>query len=145
MNILIVYETQTGTTQYVAEVMQRELSSLSHQVKLHSIRYDGNSPDLSQADLVIFGGPTYDDGLLEKTLREFIQQFHPQLAEKKVAVFGLGNRSYPQFCKAADILEAWVVQSGGKCLVPSLRVDGWPNHLQQVQEWCQLVIQQTKS
>ncbi len=135
MNIKIVYETQNGTTQYVAETILHQLQAAGHQVYLHSIKYDGAQPNLDGMDLILVGAPTYDDGKLEKTMLEFIQSFQVDFTNRKVAVFGLGNSTYPLFCRAADILEEWVRSKGGAPLVSTLRVDGFPDELQPIIEW----------
>ena len=135
MNIKIVFETQTGTTQYVAEVIRDNLQAAGHTVALHSVKYDGLQPSLEDFDVVLFGGPTYDDGKLEKNLREFITEYQPDLSNYKVAVFGLGNRTYPQFCVSANILEDWVKERGGVPVTEALRVDGFPDHLEKIKEY----------
>lgn len=137
MKIKIIYETMAGTTQYVAEILQRELTELGHQVTLHSLKYQGLAPDLTNLDLVLIGAPTYDDGLLEVTMRGWIKEFHPSFANLKLAVFGLGNRTYPQFCKAADLLEEWVKTNNGQLIIESLRIDHFPDDVQPIVEWAQ--------
>lgn len=141
MNIKIIYETETGTTQYVAEVIKDQLEVAGHTVHLHTIKYDGQQPSLEGIDMLLFGGPTYDDGKLEKTLREFITLFQPNLAPYKVAVFGLGNRNYPQFCVSADILEDWVRQRGGNPLVAPLRVDAFPDDTSEIETFVKSLLQ----
>lgn len=140
MHIKIIYETQTGTTQYVVEVIRDQLQAAGHQVHLHTIKYDGMQPSLEGMDAVLFGGPTYDDGKLEKTLRELIAHFQPNLTPYKVAVFGLGNRNYPQFCTSADILEDWVRACGGTPLVAPLRVDAFPDDLTEITSYVRSLL-----
>jgi|SRR5579859_1851003 len=135
MNIKIIYETQNGNTQYVAEVMQKILTQHGHEVSLHSPKYNGLQPDLTNTQALLFGAPTYDDGYLEKTMRDFITQFNPDLSQHKVAVFGLGNRIYPQFCKSADFLEEWVKKNNGVPVVSSLRIDNFPDDLSPIEQW----------
>lgn len=138
MKVLIVYETQTGTTQYVAELMQTKLQSLGHEVDLHTIRYQGQ-PDFSKYQLILFGAPTYDDGKIEQGMRVFIAKSKEDFSKYKVAVFGLGNSTYPQFCVAADVLVEWVTKQQGQVLVPPLRVDGFPDDTQPIDDWAQSV------
>ncbi len=135
MKILIVFETQNGTAQYVAEVMQKQLNDLGHQVMLHSIKAKGMKPDISGFDVVLYGAPTYDDGLLEQTMRNYITQDHPDLSQKKVAVFGLGNSFYPQFCYAAPILAEWVKENKGTLLLEPLKIDAFPDNLEPITSW----------
>ena|SRR5579859_1511338 len=135
MNIKIIYETQNGNTQYVAEVMQKQLAQIGHSVALHSAKYSGFQPDLANTQALLFGAPTYDDGYLEKTMRDMIAQFNPDLSNFKTAIFGLGNRIYPQFCKSADVLEEWVKKNNGTPAVSSLRIDNFPDDLTPIQQW----------
>jgi flavodoxin len=135
MKIKIIYETQTGTTQYVAEVMQKKFATLGHQADLHSVRYNGSTPELEGYDAVLFGAPTYEDGKLETAMRVFITRFSTDLSKYKVAVFGLGNTTFPQFCVSAKILEEWVVQNKGVPSIPALKVDGFPDNVKPIEEW----------
>jgi flavodoxin len=45
---------------------------------------------------------------------------------KKFAVFGLGDANYMRFCAAADHLEHFVKEAEGRQLIPSLRIDSFP-------------------
>jgi flavodoxin I len=140
MKVKIIYETQNGTTQYVAEVMQKKLQSLGHQTDLHSIRYDGQNPVLEGYDVVLFGAPTYDDGKLETAMRVFITKYTADLSKYKVGVFGLGNSSYPQFCLAADFLEEWVLKNNAKLNIPTLRIDGFPDKVEFIEQWVEQFV-----
>jgi len=141
MNILIVFETQNGTTQYVAEVMEKQLQDAGHKVNLHSIRSKGMKPDLTGVDVVLYGAPTYDDGLLEQTMRNYISQDNPDLSQKKVAVFGLGNKFYPQFCYSAKFLAEWVEKNHGVLMVENLMLDAFPDNLEPVHSWVEQILQ----
>jgi flavorubredoxin len=55
MKVVIVYETLTGTTQYVAEVMKDTLVEHGHTVDLHSVRYQGLEPKILDYDVILFG------------------------------------------------------------------------------------------
>lgn len=135
MQIKIIYETQTGTTQYVAEQMQEMLQQGGHSVELHSIRAKGNEPNFNGMDLLIFGAPTYEDGKIETAMKVFITRCKADLSKSKVAVFGLGNSSFPKFCTSAAILEEWVKERGGSLVIPPLKVDGFPDDLSPIQKW----------
>jgi flavodoxin I len=135
MKVVIVYETLTGTTQYVAEVMKDTLVEHGHTVDLHSVRYQGLEPKILDYDVILFGAPTYEDGKLEQGMRNFIARCKENLAAKKVAVFGLGNSTYPQFCVSAQILEDWVIKQSGTPLIPTLKVDGFPDDISPITTW----------
>jgi flavodoxin I len=140
MNIKIIYETQTGTTQYVAEVMEDTLKTAGHTVTLHSVRYQGNKPVLDGVDVVLFGAPTYEDGKLETAMNVFTKTDNVDLSKYKVAVFGLGNSTYPLFCKSAGILKEWVESKGGKVVVEPLMIDGFPDDITPIQDWIKRLL-----
>ncbi len=135
MKIKIIYETETGTTQYVAEVLQKKLNELGHQTDIHSIHFQGMDPKISEYEVLLFGSPTYEEGSLESSMKEFIDQFNQDLSHHKIAVFGLGSRSYGFFCNSATILEDWVKKNGGTPLLPALRIDGFPEDLAPIDAW----------
>lgn len=135
MKILIIFETQNGTTQYVSEVIQKQLKDLGHTAQLHSIKSQGMEPDVSGFDVILFGAPTYEDGKLEATMRVFTAKTRLSLEGKKVAVFGLGNSFYPQFCYSADILSDWVKERKGTLITESLKIDAFPDNLTPIENW----------
>jgi flavodoxin I len=139
MKLKIIYETETGTTQYVAEEMQKHLKALGHEADLHSVRVQGFTPDITGYDAVLFGAPTYEDGQLERTMKVFITRTKWDLSKHIVGVFGLGNSSYPQFCVAADVLEEWVKQNQGKVTGQILRIDGFPEDIRPILAWVEQV------
>ncbi len=135
MKILIVFETQNGTTQYVAEVMQQTFQEKGHEATLHSVRNQGMTPNFADYEVVLFGAPTYEDGKLENTMRVFTAKSSPDLSTKKVAVFGLGSSIYPQFCFSAQILADWVTKNKGSLVVEPLKIDGFPDDMTSIQNW----------
>lgn len=144
MKVIVIYETLTGTTQYVAEIMRDTLAELGHTTDLHSVRYQGPEPEIQEYDVVLFGAPTYEDGKLEQGMRVFIARCKEDLSQKKVAVFGLGNSTYPQFCVSAKILEEWVVKQQGSPLIPTLKVDGFPDDVSPITNWVHQLDQALK-
>ena len=144
MNILIVYETQNGTTQYVAETIQKQLQELGHTATLHSVRVQGMEPKLDQYDAVLFGAPTYEDGKLENTMRVYTAKTSTDFSQKKVAVFGLGNSFYPQFCTSASLLAEWVQKNKGVVLLDPLKIDGFPDNLEPIQTWVKQLAEKLK-
>lgn len=137
MKVKIIYETQVGTTKYVAETIQKKLTELGHQVDLHAVRSRGMKPVIEGYDLVVFGSPTYNAGQLETSMTELVATFAPDLSSYKVAIFALGDQSYGHFCGAAEILEAWITARGGKLAVPTLKIDGYPKSATPIVEWAE--------
>lgn len=138
-SVLVAYGSTTGNTEMVAEQVVDCLEGL--EPKLEDIA-DVNSADLTSYDILILGSSTWDDGLLQADFREFAENLDVDLSGKKVAVFGLGDSSYPDFCEAANILEEVVTKLGAELLVESLKIDGFPDEEQneeKVKAWCKKI------
>lgn len=139
MNISIVYGTEVGTTQYVAEFFSQKLKELGHEVTLFQAGRQPGEPDLKKTDVLLIGSPTYYGGQPVATMTELISRFSPNLQKIKVAVFALGDRGYSHFCGAGDVLETWVAHHGGSLLLPTLQIDGYPSDLSPLRDWIEQV------
>ncbi|KUK79832.1 MAG: Flavodoxin [Microgenomates bacterium 39_7] len=134
--ILIVYGSTTGNTEMVAEQIMDLLEESSPELQDVA---DINPEDFGKYDLLIMGSSTWDDGLLQADFRDFVNNNELDLSGKKVAVFGLGDSSYPDFCEAATLLEEVVNKSGGELLLESLKLDGFPDeeeNEEKIKVWC---------
>ena len=134
--VLIVYGSTTGNTEMVAEQIMDLLEDSNPEMKDVA---DVSPNDFEQYDLMIWGSSTWDDGLLQADFREFVEDNELNLSGKKIAVFGLGDSSYPDFCEAAALLEEVVSKSGGELLLESLKLDGFPDeeeNEEKVKIWC---------
>lgn len=145
MNILIVYATNSGGTQHVANVIADVLQGGQHTVTVQQVR-DTKPDQLSQYDAIVFGSPSWDyngkEGQLHEEMRSFVEGAAGiSLEGKKVAVFGLGDSSYMYFTGAVDHLENFVAHCHTSLLVPSLRIDGFyfdlDTNKQRAKEWAQ--------
>lgn len=139
MKVKIIYSTQSGTTEYVAEVMQKHLSTLGHLADLHNVK-KAEALDLNGYDAILFGAPTYENGRLESGMQKFVTSFKSDFSKYKIGVFGLGNSMYPEFCTSAQILHDWVIQQHGKVTTSPLRVDGFPEDVTPLQHWVEEFI-----
>lgn len=134
-NILLVYGSTTGNTEMAAEQIAENLSA--HQVEMQDVA-DTAPEDLEGAEVLILGSSTWDDGLLQQDFRDFAENLSVDLSGKKVAVFGLGDSNYPDFCEAATILEKKVAELGGQLMIEPLRVDGFPDEAEnedKINQW----------
>jgi flavodoxin I len=139
--ILIVYGSTTGNTEMVAEEIIDLLKD--HEVLLQDVA-DTNPEDLTKYDVLVLGSSTWDDGLLQQDFRDFVEGLEVDLTGKKLAIFGLGDSNYPDFCEAADILEETFTKLGGKTIVATLKIDGFPDeeeNEQKIKAWCQELSQ----
>ena len=67
---------------------------------------------------------TWGDGELQEDSIDFEEKLRGlKLSNKKIAVFGPGENTYSQFCKAVDILEETAKQCGAHLVKDGLKVD----------------------
>ena len=108
MKILLIYGTLSGSTMTAAELIALTL------------RESGLTVDVITADSVtkehvlthevcIVGSPSWEDqgkdGQPLPEITAFLGSLTAgDLANKKVALFGLGDIAYPQFCGAVDVM-----------------------------------------
>lgn len=144
MNILIAYATNSGSTFLVAQHIQEALAD-AHQVNILQIS-EITPGHIDQHDLVMFGSPSWDTGKKEgQPHADFFtfMETHSavDLASKKCAVFGLGDKNYYYFCGAVDHLERFIQQKNGQLIHESLRVNQFyfqPESAQQsIKAWCE--------
>ncbi len=122
--MLIVYGSTTGNTEMVAEQIMENLEE--HSPTLQDVA-DTSPADFEDYDVIIMGSSTWDDGLLQADFRDFVEEIDADLSGKKIAVFGLGDSSYPAFCEAAGLLEEVIGKLNGELMIESLKVDGFPD------------------
>lgn len=134
MKIIIVYASNSGNTKFTAEHIASVLRARQHLAVVQDV-VETKPADLKKFDLIIFGSCTWsrdtDKGLLQAQLPEQAYQFAEslrgmKLPGKQFAVFGLGRHEYTGFCAAANHLQILVHNLGGKPMVPSLKIDGFP-------------------
>lgn len=149
MNILILYATNSGGTERVANLIADVLREKQHTVTVQHIR-DTKPDQLSGYDGILFGSPSWDyngkEGQLHEEMRTFTEGATGlSLEGKKVAVFGCGDTSYMYFTGAVTLLEKFVSDSHGALFAPSLRIDGFYFDLdkneQLAKEWAQKLVE----
>ncbi|MFL9824031.1 flavodoxin domain-containing protein [Rhodoplanes sp. SY1] len=97
MTIVILYGTETGNAEMLAEDLADRLSA-DHQVKV--VAMDGADPSVFDTDaLFLIVTSTYGDGELPASAKPFhaaLAAAKPSLAGKRFAVFGLGDSQYAE-------------------------------------------------
>jgi len=89
MTILVAYATKHGSTREVAEAIADALVERGHHVDLspaHAVK------EVDSFEGVVLGGALYT-GRWHRDARAFLKQHRRSLAERPVAVFGLGPRT----------------------------------------------------
>ena len=126
---IIVYGSETGNTESVAEVIAAALEDANLQITLKEVT-QASVDELSGYDLILLGSSTWGDD--EKELQADMVDFYDDLegadlSGKPAAAFGCGDSDYTHFCGAVDLLEKRLEQIGATLLDESLRIDGDPD------------------
>lgn len=91
-DILLVFGTDTGNTEEAAEKIQTEFSNYDEIVEIINVT-DVSIERIEQADICIFGIPTWDFGGIQEDWEDFEDTLKTaNLASKKVALYGLGDQ-----------------------------------------------------
>jgi len=139
---IVVYASETGNTESVAEEVVKGLEEGGLDVTLKNVE-DSDAREVLDYDLVLLASSTWGDE--EKELHESMVDFYEDLKEldfagKPAAAFGCGDSSYTHFCGAVDLLEERLDERGAKLLHglgEGFRVDGDPDQevLENAKAW----------
>jgi flavodoxin I len=128
MNILLVYATNSGTTQTVAQMISDALTAASHTVTVKEARSTAPE-DFTGPQAIILGSPSWDfdgnEGFPHEDLLSLMDKTKTITVAKPFAIFGLGDSSYKFYNGAVDHLEEFVKNIGGTLLIPSLKIDNY--------------------
>lgn len=121
---LIVWASQSGNAQQLAEQLQQQLSNAgkpAHCVALDQL----SSSQLEHSAQIIFIVSTFGEGEAPEHARLFLKKLSIEcdLQHLKIHVLGLGDRRYPEFCKFAEQLQARLIAQGAKLSLPLMTVD----------------------
>lgn len=103
--VLIVYGSETGNTKAAADMIAAILTAKGHAVTVRDV-VDTTIDALKEPfDLYLLGVSTW--GAVADEVTEDYKPFHEamkttDLAGRKIAVFGCGDKGYENFCKAVD-------------------------------------------
>jgi flavodoxin I len=129
---IVVYASETGNTESVAEEVVKGLEQGGLDVTLKNVE-ESSPGELSEYDLVLLASSSW--GEEEKELHESMVDFYEELkgidlSGKSAAAFGCGDSEYMYFCGAVDLLEERLEERGAKLLHnlgDGFRVDGDPD------------------
>ena len=137
---IIVYGSETGNTESVAEVIAAALEDANFRITLKEVT-QASVNELADNDLILLGSSTWGDE--EKELQGDMVDFYDDLegtdlSGKSAAAFGCGDSDYTHFCGAVDLLEERLEQIGATLLDEGLRIDGDPDD-DDAQEWAKQI------
>ncbi|MFU2210911.1 flavodoxin [Solidesulfovibrio sp. C21] len=139
---LVVYGSTTGNTESVAGVVAKTLEGEGLEVVLKDVA--GVKPEglADGYDLVVFGCSTWGDEDIELQ-EDFIPVYDALdaagLSDRKVAVFGCGDSSYPHFCGAVDAIMEKASELGARVVDLPFKVDGSPDEAE-AQAWAKSIL-----
>ena|SRR5690625_1969922 len=127
--ILMVYASQTGNTELMAEMMVDYLQNQNHEVVVKTFDFDWIEPEeLMEYDAVLVGTHTWDDGGMPYEVEDFYEDVEEtDLTGKVFGVFGSGDSFYDIFGGAVDLIGDRLEDLGADVLPARLKVDLEPD------------------
>ncbi len=128
--VLIVYGSETGNTESIAEAVKKELVSKGHEVDCKSAGSVSAANLADGYDCVLMGASAWgiDTLELQGDFAELAEDFSDMgLSGKKCAAFASGDTSYEYYCGAVDFFEAKFDECGAKTVAEGLKVEGDAN------------------
>ncbi|OLS40685.1 flavodoxin domain-containing protein [Bacillus sp. MRMR6] len=102
MKLAVVYASQSGNTEELAELLFRICLEQGGKASLFSVE-DFPHENLTSFDAVMIGTYTWGNGEIPLEMMGLYQAFEKQDAKNVMTgVFGTGDSSYPHFCGAVD-------------------------------------------
>ncbi|UQZ91179.1 flavodoxin [Deltaproteobacteria bacterium Smac51] len=143
-DVLMVYGSTTGNTEWVAEEIAKQMKGAGHTVAVKgagSVTADG----LCQGhDLVVFGCSTWgqDEIELQEDFVPLFEAFDSIGANGvKTAVFGCGDDDYTYFCGAVDAITEKLEKLGSKVVGGKLKINGDPGDARdEIKSWTDGVL-----
>lgn len=142
-NVLIVYGSTTGNTEWVANEVKDVIKGAGHDVEVLNVS-KATADGLCQGrDLVIFGCSTWGQDELEFQ-EDFIPLFESfdkiDAGGVKTAVFGCGDEDYTYYCGAVDAIAEKLTAMGSKIVGDKLKINGDPgDSLDTIKTWSNTV------
>lgn len=150
MNILITYESNSGSTHHTAKLIEEKLTEANNKVTLKKAG-GTTAEDFEENDFVLVGSPSWlvdnVQGRPHEDVADLLNRVEQHYLEnKKVAVFGCGDDSYINFCGAVDVIEKELLGKNARQIVPSLKVNSFyfnlDKNVQMIQAWAQVLSEQ---
>ncbi|MDR0550340.1 MAG: flavodoxin [Deltaproteobacteria bacterium] len=128
-NVLIVYGSTTGNTEWVANQLSSQIKEAGHTVDTTNVSKAKADGLCSGRDLVLFGCSTWgqDEIELQDDFIPLFQSFDKIGASGvKTGVFGCGDEDYTHFCGAVDAISGKLGELGAKVVGSGLKINGDP-------------------
>lgn len=128
-NVLIVYGSTTGNTQWVAGEIKKVFDGHGHSVESKSADKVSADGLCNGKDMVLFGCSTWGQDEIELQ-DDFIPLFESfdkiGASGVKAGVFGCGDEDYTYFCGAVDAIYDKLKEMGATLAGDKLKINGDP-------------------
>jgi sulfite reductase (NADPH) flavoprotein alpha-component len=126
INVAIIYGSQTGNAQSIAESLHQRINNYSNNVSIENIA-NVKAKTLNQYSLLVFVVSTHGEGEPPDDAIEFFELLQsrraPKLEATKHAVLGLGDSSYEFFCETGKQLESLLIKAGSQSAIARVDCD----------------------
>lgn len=128
-NVLMVYASQTGNTEMLTDIIEKNLQQLGHHVEVKSFDFDLIDMDtLSDYDAVLVGTYTWDDGELPYDVEDFyIDLEGADLTGQVFGVYGSADSFYDTYGLAIELIGDRLQNLGATMIPERLIIDLTPN------------------
>jgi flavodoxin I len=124
MRAIVVYGSFVGNTETMAGYIARGLKQAGVTALAKDV-INTTLDELQQYDLLILGSPTYEPKMIQDDMLPFYDRLQTlDLTGKLAAAFGPGDSAWPDFCTAAEMLEARLAARGAVIVAPLYMIDG---------------------
>ena len=125
-NVMVLFASQTGTSERLAKKIAKELKAKGHTARLSSL--EGYEPaSLAAEEYALILASTYGEGDPPDTARPFFDQLSseaaPRLDKLAYSVLALGDSHYEHFCKFGTDLDERLAMLGGTRMAPTVTSD----------------------
>ena len=121
--IAILVGTTLGSSEYIADEMQAQLTPLGHEVDTF---LSPTLDELQSYPLWIIVSSTHGAGDLPDNLQPFNKELllnTPDLTQVQFALCAIGDSSYDTFCQGPEKLVEALEYSGAKLIVDKIQID----------------------
>lgn len=144
-HVRIVYGSETGNTESVAEEIARLLKEKGHDVQCESAA-NANPKDLAKGfDMVLLGTSVWgtDSIELQSDFESFAEDFSVMgLEGVKCAAFASGDTSFQYFCGGVDYIEEHLQEVKAAVVAEGLKIEGDASGSKdEIAEWVERLAQ----
>ncbi|MCB2099814.1 MAG: flavodoxin domain-containing protein [Rhodobacterales bacterium] len=139
-DILIIYGTESGNAQMVAETLQGDFEARGHAVEIME-QWDAAQADWPSRQVVLICCATHGMGDLPSNIQPMFDELdetRPDLSNLRYGVVALGDQTYfDTFCKAGQVLDDLFDRLGATRVGERLEIDACTQPLpdEEAQKW----------